>query len=341
MTYRRWVAGIALAVVAAGAAVGRGDQVVLKNGDKLDGHITTLDGGKLTINVAGLGDVKVDMGQVVTFQTDLPVDLRMTNGTAAKQKIDEVATGGVVVEGGQALNRQVALTDLKQINPPVPEWTGSIQAGALLIRGNSDTDSLNLGANLTHKTEQDDVSVVASYLYGRTKDRTTNLVQTTTENWQVEARYDYNFTPRFYGFADGLVRKDRVAFLDLRVVPSAGLGYKFFDTDSFKLSGELGVAWVYEKYTNNTPEREDISGRAAYHVTKKFNDVLSAFHDLEFLQSVQHVHNFNVNTDLGVHAQLTKHLFGEAKITWDYDSSPANNALKNDMFYALSVGYNL
>ena len=333
--------GLALAVSALSGLTARADQVVLKNGDRLDGHIVTLDAGKLTINVLGLGDVKVDVAQVATFSTDGPVDLRLTNGTAVKQKVDAVPAGGVAIEGGLAANQPVAIAELKQINPPAPAWAGSIQAGALLIRGNSDTDSLNLGVNLVHKTEQDDVSVVASYLYGRTKDRVTNLVQTTTENWQVETRYDYNFTPRFYGFLDGLVRKDRVAFLDLRVVPSAGVGYKFFDQADFKLSGELGLAWVYEKFTNNTPERDDISGRAAYHVSKKFNDVLSAFHDLEYLQSVQHVRNFNVNADLGLHAQLTKHLFGEAKITWDYDSAPANGALKNDLFYALSVGYNL
>ncbi len=340
----RWALGLALglALVAGVAASARADQVVLKNGDRLDGHITTLDGGKLTINVLGLGDVKVDIGQVVTFQTDGPVDLRLSDGTAVKRKVDAVPAGGITIEGGLAANAPVAIADLKQVNPPeVPFLTGSIQAGALLIRGNSNTDTLNLGVNLIHKTDQDDVSVVAAYLYGRTKDRTTNLVQTTTENWQVETRYDYNFTPKFYGFADGLVRKDRVAFLYLRVVPSAGVGYKFFNDDAFKLSGELGVAWVYEKYTNSTPTREDVSGRAAYHVNKKFNDVVSAFHDLEYLQSVQHVGNFNINTDLGVHVQMTKHLFGEAKITWDYDSAPANGALKNDLFYALSVGYNL
>ena len=330
-----------IALLAGGAATAAADQVVLKNGDKLDGHIVTLDAGKLTINVLGLGDVKVDTGQIVTFSTDGPVDLRLSDGTAAKRKVDAVPGGGVEIEGGLAANQRVGIAEVAQVNPPEPAWTGSVAAGALLIRGNSDTDSLSLSVNLAHKTQQDDISVAASYLYGRTRDHTTGVVTTTAENWQVDARYDYNFTKRFYGFLDGQVRKDRVADLDLRVVPSGGVGYRFFEQPDFTLAGEAGLAWVYEKYTNGTHTREDVSLHLAYHVTKKFNDEVSAFHDLEYLPSVERSRNYIVNTDVGLRAQLTKHLFGEAKITLDYDSEPAKGSLKNNVYYAVNLGYNL
>ncbi len=336
-----WAAGVVGAAIVLAGGAARADQVVLKNGDKLDGHIVNLLDGKMTVNVLGLGDVKVDATQIATFRTDAPVDLRLSDGTAAKLALAEVPAGGVVAQGSLIPGRPVAIADVTQINPPEPAWTGSISAGALLIRGNSDTDSLNLGVNLAHKTDQDTFGITAAYLYGRTKDRTTGVVTTTTENWQAEGRYDYNFTKRTYGFLDVQFRKDRIAELDLRFIPSGGVGYKFFDEADFKLAGEVGVAWVYERYTNATPTKEDVSARAAYHVTKKFNDVLSAFNDAEYLQSVERGRNFIVNADLGVHVQVSKHLFGEAKITLDYDATPANGALKNDVFYALSVGYNL
>jgi putative salt-induced outer membrane protein YdiY len=339
-TVGRWFVGLVM-VGATCAGSARADEVLLKNGDKLDGRIVTMDGGKLTINVLGLGDVKVDAGQIVTFQTDGPVDLRLSDGTGVKRKVDAVPTGGVTIEGGLAANEPVAVADISKINPPEPAWTGSILAGALLVRGNSDTDSVSLGVNLAHKTDQDDISVAASYLYGRTKDHTSGVVTTTEENWQVEARYDYNFTKTLYGFLDGQVRKDRIADLDLRVVPSGGLGYKFFDKPDFTLTTEAGLAWVYEKYTNDTPTREDVSLHLAYHLTKKFNDIVSAFHDLEYLPSLEHGDYFIVNTDLGLHLQLTKHLFGEAKITLDFDSEPANGAQKSNVYYALNAGYNL
>ena len=352
-----------------GTATARADQVVLKNGDTLSGHITTLDGGKLTINVLGLGDVKVDVGQIATIGTDGPVELRLADGTAQHSRLlpapavvastrpsafptsspttgpSLAGPGDVLIDGGlMPGGTATPLAQISQINPPPPPgpvWAGSVTAGALLIRGNAQTDTLNLGINVSRKTEQDTVAFTGSYLYGRTRDRATGTPTTTAENWQIEGQYDYNFTPRFYGFLDALARKDRIAFLDIRFIPSGGFGYKFIKEPDFTLNGELGLAWVYENYTNGTPTKEDVSAKAAYHLTKKFNDAVSLFHDTEYLQSVQRGRNFLITTDLGVRAQLTKHFFGEAKITLIHDSSPANGALKNDVFYAVSLGYNI
>jgi putative salt-induced outer membrane protein YdiY len=276
--------------------------------------------------------------------TDGPVDLRLTDGTAERRKLSASShgPGQVVIADPNAIvpDLPTPLANISQVNPPSP-WSGSITAGALLIRGNTDSDSLNLGVNLVRTTTEDTLALNAAYLYGRTHDRTTGAVTTTADNWQIESRYDYNFTPRFYGFLDFLVRKDTVAFLDLRLVPSGGLGYKFVHRPDFTVTGEAGLAWVYERYTNDTPTKEDVSARLAYHINKKFNDTVSAFHNLEYLQSVQRGGNFLLNTDVGLHAQMTKHFFAEAKVTLDYDHNPAKGALRDEVFYAVNLGYNL
>jgi hypothetical protein len=46
---------VLVSVLAVCTAVVSADEVVLKNGDKLDGTITSLDAGKLTINTAYAG----------------------------------------------------------------------------------------------------------------------------------------------------------------------------------------------------------------------------------------------------------------------------------------------
>jgi hypothetical protein len=46
-----------------------------------------------------------------------------------------------------------------------------------------------------------------------------------------------------------------------------------------------------------------------------------------------------INTDIGLHAKLTKNLFAELKIEWDFNSSPAIGALKNDERYVAALGY--
>ncbi len=331
----------ALSISAAVTHLALGDEVVFKNGDKLTGTITSLDGGKLTVHTLEAGDVKVDTGAIGTFSTDHPVDLRLSDGTTMSHKVDADAPGLVALEGGLLGNQHISLSDIDAINPPKTAWTGDIKFGGLLIRGNTSSETINFGLDIARKTQKDVISLGASYLYGRTKDRTTGLHTSTADNWQVDAKYEYNFTKRFYGFAEAAVSRDRLAFLDLRFNPAAGVGYRWVTDPDLTFATEGGLAWVYEHYTNGSPTREDISLKLAYHLTKKFNDKVALFHDMEYFPSIENGRNFIVNTDLGVRATLTTHFFTEFKFVLDYDSTPAIGALKTNTRYELNVGYNL
>ncbi len=319
----------------------RADEVLLKNGDRLTGKITSLADGKITINLPAAGDVKIDLKQVATYQTDGPIAVKLGDGQLVQRKVTAADPGRVRLDDKEMGNNPVPIDYVKQINPPTyPIYSGSIAAGALLTRGNTQTDSLNLAAHLERRGERDKFAIGGTYIYGRSHDRDTGQTETTAENWQTEARYDYEFTPKFYGFADAQISKDRVARLQLRVAPSVGVGYKFVQQPDFTFATEGGLAWVYERFTNNTPVREDVSLRLAYHATKKFNDTFSVYHDMEYFPSLETGRHYIVNTDLGLRANLTKHLFTEAKIVLDFDSAPANGALKTNTTYLVNVGYN-
>jgi putative salt-induced outer membrane protein YdiY len=327
--------------LALSASVVSADQVVFKNGDKLTGKITSLADGKLTLSTPVAGDVKIDMSQVSTFSTDAPIDMVLSDGTVVDQKIIAGGAGQVQIAGGLLGNQHVSVGDVESINPPQAVWTGDLKFGGLLIRGNTFSDSINFGLDLARTTKQDVISFNADYIYGRTKDRTTGAKTATADNWQMELKYDYNFTKKFYGFVDAIVAKDRLAFLDLRFNPAAGVGYRWFDKPDFKFATEGGIAWVYEKYTNATPTREDVSLKLAYHLVKNFNDKVSLFHDLSYYPSIENGKNYLVNTDLGLRSTWTKHLFSEFKFVLDYDSNPAIGALKTNLRYELNVGYSI
>ena len=149
------------------------------------------------------------------------------------------------------------------------------------------------------------------------------------------------FQPKFYGYADADLTKDRIAFLDFRFAPSVGVGYQWFDKAPFKFGTEAGVAWLYQKYTNGTPTHEPLAFKAAYHLTYDFNDKVSLFNDVTYFPTVPHVADYVINADIGLHTKLSKKLFCELKVEWDYDSTPANGALKNDTRYIANIGYSL
>jgi putative salt-induced outer membrane protein YdiY len=315
--------------------------VVFKNGDRLTGKITAIDDGKLIIKTPAAGDVKVATSEIQTFSTDDPVVVRLADGTTMTRKIDADQNGQVAIAGGLIGNQRINVTDIGAINPPPAVWTGDIKFGGLILRGNTSSESVNFGIDIKRKTEKDVISFDASYLYGRTKDRTTGVTTSTADNWNAAAKYEYNFTPRFYGFAEAAVSRDRLAFLDLRFNPSIGVGYRWFTKPNFNFDTEGGLAWVDEHYTNGTPTRDDISLKLAYHLLYKFNDVVSLTHDLTYYPSLENISHYIVNTDLGLRAAISTHFFTEFKFVLDYDSTPANGALHTNTRYELNVGYSI
>jgi len=344
MMKKRYAAVLAAAVVSSAlfsASVSKADEIDFKNGDKLTGTIKSIDDGKIVMDAMGAGTVKADPAQVKTFSTDNPITLRLSNGDTLSHKVESDGDGMIKVTGGPLGNQTLRISDIEAINPPPVQWSGHILFGGLLVRGNTYTDSINANVDLALQMAHDKISFSGSYLYGKTKDRTTGVSTTSNDNWQALGRYDHDFTPKFYGFAEALVAKDRISFLDLRFAPAAGVGYKWFKTPKFDFATEGGLAWVYENYTNNTPTREDLSLKLAYHLNWKFNDNVSLFHNVTYVPSIENGAHYLIGADAGLRSALSAHWFTEFKVGWQYDSTPATGALKNNMQYQLSLGYTL
>lgn len=330
-------AAVATALAAGTASA---DEVVFNNGDRLTGTVVSAEGGKLTIKSAVAGEIKVDMKDVKTFSTDQPVELKMADGSVIKDQVKAAPEGSGQVETagtGNVRAQPVSLTEVKQINPPPVRWTGSVLAGGLITRGNSDTDSFNVGADAVRRSEDDRTTVSAGYLYGRQKVPGGDKV-TTVDNWFGAAKYDYFFAPKWYAYATMRVERDNIADLDLRVMPGLGVGYQWIEKPDLNFSTEAGVNWVYEQYADDGTE-DHFAARLAYHFDKKINDRVTLFHNLEFLPSVEDVSDYNVNADLGLRVSLTKRMFSEVKAEWRRDETPAPGKTKDDLRYLLSLGW--
>lgn len=338
---RLTVAFILIAVISMCSLCGA-DEIYFTNGDILTGTITAIGDGKITVKTPEAGEVKVPLSSITTFSTTKPIDIRLSNGSIIHAKLSKSSAGQVMSHSTLQGTAPIKLGNLTSF-PPVlsPVWTGSVKFGGLLVRGNASSESVNLAIGVDRKTTKDELSFAGSYLYGRTKDRITGVATTANDNWQTEAKYQYNLTKKLYDYADIEVKKDRLAFLDLQVVPSVGLGYHWVNKPTLAFATEAGIAWVYQTYTNNTPTRENISLKLAYHLTKKFNDKVSLIHNLNYTPSIENGRDFLVETDVELKTLMTKHWFTDLKIELDYNNNPANGALKTDTRYELDLGYTL
>ena len=331
---------IALALAAGAAGLAYADEVQFSNGDRITGKIVTVDGGKMKIKSAIAGEVEVDMKDVKTFTTDGPIEIRMKDNTTINQKVTAAGDGQVKVEQGTVQAQTLPLANVKKVNPK-ESWEGSVVAGALFARGNTTSDAVNVGFDITKRTEKDRIHFDGQYLYGRQKDQSTGEKSTTTDNWKVFGKYDYFFNEKLYGFASLLLERDRIADLDIRMIPSVGVGYQWVDQADFHFSTEGGLAYTYERYKDSDDSNGALSLRLAYHVDKKLNDKVGVFHNLEYYPSLEDISDYLLKADAGIRADFTEKLFMEAKVQYNYDSTPATGAHETDLRYLLGLGWKL
>lgn len=336
-----WVVLIVCALVVQNSA--RADEVIFTNGDRLEGTIKSIDGGKLTIDSKVAGTVTVDLKDVQTFSIDKPVQTRLQNKsilrapvTAQNAPATQPTTGPaeVHIDG-----KTVPLTDIKRMNTG-QAWTGAVVANGSLARGNTHSTDLGVAANATLRRDDewhdDRFSLSGAYNFGKQQVAGTEV--TSADNWFAQAKYDKFFTDQFYGYGVLRYDHDRLAFLNFRLSPGVGVGYQWVESPDFNFSTEAGASYVYEDFSNDG-NNDRVALRLAYHLDKNLNSHVSIFHDLEWLPAFNNPADYNLNVDAGIRAKMTDHLFSELKAVYQRDNTPAPGALKDDIRFLLGVGY--
>lgn len=329
---------IAAALVAATCTVAvSADEIQFKNGDRLSGTIVSAEGGVLVIDTAVAGKITVKLDDVATFSADQPITLQLDDGTRLNQPVAIGEAGSVQLQEGAVQAQPIPLTSITRINPS-ENWTGSLVVGGMLERGNSRTESLNVSVNAVRRTEDDRITLDAAYRFGRQRDPETGDDQTTTDNWFVGAKYDYFLDDQWYVYAGSRFERDRIADLDLRMTPGAGIGYQWIETARTSFSTEAGLAWLYEDYAG-ADSTDSLALRLAYELTHQVNDKIELFHGVEYFPSLENFSDYLILADAGIRADLMANMFGELKLEVKHDSTPAPGNSRTDLKYVLGVGW--
>jgi len=340
----RWSILATAVLSSALAAHSFADEVVFKNGDHITGKIETMEGGKMVITSKVAGKITVDMKDVKTFSSDGPIAIRLNDGTTVNQKVDAGPDGQfALAPGGNIAPQALPLTNIKNVNFK-EEWNGNITAGGAIVRGNTESETLNLAAHITRRGEQDRITADAGYLYGRQRfiTATGSKEAETANDWFIGGQYDYYFKDpkKLYVYANAKVERDIIAGISLRVTPGGGIGYDWFDEPAQHFHTEAGISWLYRDYTHGGGTQEAVALRLAYHYDRKLNDKVSIFHDFEYFPGLDSINDYYFTTDAGVRATLTEKMFAEFKIQEQYDQRAAPGKGHNDTQFLLSVGWN-
>ncbi|MHC4752140.1 MAG: DUF481 domain-containing protein [Planctomycetota bacterium] len=308
-----------------------GDEVHLKNGDRLTGKIDHLVDGKLVFNSDAAGKVTVDLSNIQTLSSDAPIAVNLKDKTGFKQKVLTAEPGQFAVEGSEALKAQeFAVADIVSINPPIkpiPKWTGDIAVGITSTHGNTKTELIRASANLSKRTEKDRTTISLDYARGEQEDP------------DAKGKYDYFFSEKMYGFVDGRYEKDDIAQLDRRMIIGVGGGYQWIESEDMNFSTELGLASLYEKFDNQTDSNSELSFQVGYNFDKKLRKNIKFTHDLTFYPALEKFSDYFLTSSTGIRADFTERIFMTFKTIFNYDETPAIGADKTDVKYFLGIGY--
>jgi len=121
--------------------------------------------------------------------------------------------------------------------PPQHEWIGKGQFGFLESKGNSDGESINGSIDMSRYDDAWKNGFVVTGLYGKSG----GIVS--AERWEAREQTEYSITPKVFAFAGFRYEHDLFDGFQYQGSLTGGLGYKFLDSGSDKLTVQLGAGY--------------------------------------------------------------------------------------------------
>jgi putative salt-induced outer membrane protein YdiY len=221
------------------------DEVTLKNGDRLTGTIVKSDAKVLVIKSDFAGDVSIQWDAVTSIQSTQPLYLGLKDGqtivgtvaasdgklVVATKNAGTVTTSKDSVVAVRNESEQTAFNaEIDRLhNPHLTDfWSGFLDTGLSVTRGNSEVLTFNLSGQAVRKTSRDTITAYFSSLFAN--NGTGGPTKTTANSIGGGLRIDLNVTNRLFVFGLTDFYHDEFQQLDLRNVLAGGLGYHVINT---------------------------------------------------------------------------------------------------------------
>ena len=321
------------------------DQVVLKNGDRLSGTIVRSDNENLTMKSEFVGEVKIQWAAIEQLSSDRPVYVLLKDGQiifgtvgGSRGRIEVqtkdaglVATTKESIQSLRSEGEQAAyVAEVERLrNPSLGDlWSGSADAGLSLTKGNSDTLTAAVGAQVARITTRDKTSVYFASLFA--KNKTTGESITTANAIRGGLRYDFNLSERLFAFGSSDLEYDKFQQLDLRLVLGGGLGYKAVKTEKTHLDLFAGGAFNQEYFSTglNRKSGEIILGEE---LTHKLSSISTLAQRAVLYPNLSETGEYRFSFDTTAVTKLTKSVGWQVTLSDRLTSNPVPGLKKNDL----------
>ena len=349
-TSTNWRARVLLVVSLLAAHGVQADQITLKNGDRVTGAIVKKDGKTLTVKTESLGIVTVPWEQVVTIQSDAPLNVVLPDGKTVQATL-QTSEGKVELKETRQTLAPAEVVTIRNadeqkayerlLNPGWGQlWAGAATIGFAGTQGNAQTRTFTVALNAARTTNTDKASlyfnaVKASALINGVN---ANTAQAVRGGWG----YNHKISSRLFVNTFNDYEYDRFQNLDLRFVLGGGLGYSVWKGERGQLDLLGGVAYNHEKFSPLSPAPEFTRNSAEAYwgedTSYKLSAVTSLVQSFRMFNNLSDTGQYRMNFDLGANTRLLKWLSWNLGFSDRYLSNPVPGRKKNDILYTTGIG---
>jgi len=200
--------------------------------------------------------------------------------------------------------------------------------------GNSDTLALAGKNDMKYKfSEKWTGSWVVGALYNKSDG------DKSAEKYFTDLRADYALSERWYAYGLGSWLRDKFAGFENRIGVGPGVGYKFLIGPSHFLSGETGLNYVYEQYSDSNEGSEQyLEGRLYGKYEWAFTEKTKFTQGLEYLQSFKSGSSWMLNSETAIISNITDIWALKVSYSVFYNNDPRPSDLdKTDTILATSI----
>ena len=336
---------VCLVLFSCGTAAG--DQLTLKNGDRVSGTIIKSDGKTIVFKGELVGELNIALDSISEITTDKPLYVGLADGRTVVGTLrstggqTEIRTSGNVVTVAQGNIQFVRSEDEQKIyektlNPGwFEQWTGGADLGIALTKGNSDTTNVALGMAISRTTLKDKTALYGAAVYNR--DGTSGVSRTVANTLRFGGRYDRDFNKRWFGYGFSDLERNGLQDLNLRFVVGGGIGYHAIRNERTSLDILGGLAMNREYFDGLDNDRTSAEAQVGQTLSHQFSSRVSLKEQLFFFPNLSRGGEYRINFDTSLITDITRRIGWQITLSDRYLSDPPPGFKQNDLLLTTGI----
>jgi hypothetical protein len=217
-------------------------------------------------------------------------------------------------------------------------WTGFIDLGLSLARGNAKVATYSSRMNGVRTTPRHKLTLNLTSLYSH--NNSTPPARVTANVRRGDAEWDINISPRQFAFLTGSLEYDQLQKLDLRAVGGVGYGRHVVKNSRNTFDLSIGTTINHESFATGL-HRLSSEGLLSEQSTHILNHSLTLKQRFIFFPNITQPGEYRISFDGSAVTSLLRWLSWQVSVGDRYLSNPLPGTLPNDLLLTTGFRFNL